>query len=553
MQEPVRLVVWDLDDTFWSGTLTEGGIRYVPAHHDIVIELSRRGIVNSICSKNDLAPVREVLEAHGIWNYFIFPSIDWSAKAARVAAIIDAVQLRPATVLFVDDNPSNRAHVAAAIPGIQVIGETEIAALLDNPLLAGKPDPGFSRLRHYKLLEQRHAAKVGANDDPAAFLRDSDIRATIIYDVENHLDRAIELINRTNQLNFTKRRLPDDRERAVKELMNQIAPFYARAGLVAVSDRFGDYGIVGFFLVQGLTAHENVELHHFCFSCRTLGMGVEQWLYEVLGRPKLKVIGEVVSDLDQVVDWIRPACELEVLEHLFKAEAAVVRTEVITPHGGLYLPAHHSALLARALDCEPIDPALLARLGMDASFYRAETFSPCRDGTLIVYSPTGDALVDVHKHHASEFDVPVWMREWLFPNSPYRTPESEELYNGITDVLSSEFARLALDDLEAHEQRYRTIVERTPANALLVVILPNTIIDGADESVRHPVQTGLNRVFRAAGRNCPNVRFIEMTELVASSNGIADFYLHFNRAAYWKLFQAITRIYTEWQHERQAA
>jgi hypothetical protein len=44
MAEPVRLVVWDLDETFWKGSVSEGGMReYVKAHHDTVIELARRG------------------------------------------------------------------------------------------------------------------------------------------------------------------------------------------------------------------------------------------------------------------------------------------------------------------------------------------------------------------------------------------------------------------------------------------------------------------------------------------------------------------------------
>jgi predicted enzyme involved in methoxymalonyl-ACP biosynthesis len=50
MPEAIRLVVWDLDETFWRGTVTEGGItEYIQAHHDIVIELARRGIMSSIC------------------------------------------------------------------------------------------------------------------------------------------------------------------------------------------------------------------------------------------------------------------------------------------------------------------------------------------------------------------------------------------------------------------------------------------------------------------------------------------------------------------------
>jgi predicted enzyme involved in methoxymalonyl-ACP biosynthesis len=74
--EPVRLVVWDLDETFWRGTLSEGGIRdYVSEHHDTVIELARRGIISSICSKNDHAAVETILREHGLWDYFILPSI----------------------------------------------------------------------------------------------------------------------------------------------------------------------------------------------------------------------------------------------------------------------------------------------------------------------------------------------------------------------------------------------------------------------------------------------------------------------------------------------
>jgi predicted enzyme involved in methoxymalonyl-ACP biosynthesis len=54
MADPVRLVVRDLDETFWRGTLVEGGIReYERAHHEIVVELARRGILSSLCSKND--------------------------------------------------------------------------------------------------------------------------------------------------------------------------------------------------------------------------------------------------------------------------------------------------------------------------------------------------------------------------------------------------------------------------------------------------------------------------------------------------------------------
>ena len=119
--ENIRLVIWDLDETLWRGTVTEGGIQYVEAHHAIVVELARRGIMSAICSKNDRAPMEALLRDHGIWDYFIFPNIDWSTKGARVEALVETVQLRAPTELFIDDNPGNRAEeVAARVAGIEV-------------------------------------------------------------------------------------------------------------------------------------------------------------------------------------------------------------------------------------------------------------------------------------------------------------------------------------------------------------------------------------------------------------------------------------------------
>ncbi len=82
--EAIRLVIWDLDETFWKGTLTEGGIQYDEISHDIVIELSHRGIINSICSRNDFDSVAKILQERGIWDYFVFPSVDWTPKGQRI-------------------------------------------------------------------------------------------------------------------------------------------------------------------------------------------------------------------------------------------------------------------------------------------------------------------------------------------------------------------------------------------------------------------------------------------------------------------------------------
>ncbi len=286
--EPVRLVVWDLDDTFWSGTLNEGGITWRPEHAEIVRALARRGIISSICSKNDFIKARDVLRQHGLWESFVFPSMNWQAKGPRLAALAEAVQLRPASILLIDDNPRNRAEAEHYVPGIQTADITIIPGLLENPLFAGKDDSALTRLAQYRLLERRAAARQAAGDDTTEFLRASQIRVTIEHDLEPHLDRVIELINRTNQLNYTKRRLPDDMEAARQALRAELADYRAQAGILRVQDNYGDYGWCGFYLIKsGAAVH---RLWYFCFSCRILGMGVETWLYNHLGRPRLTLM-----------------------------------------------------------------------------------------------------------------------------------------------------------------------------------------------------------------------------------------------------------------------
>lgn len=316
MVEAVRLVVWDLDETFWHGTLTEGGIAIRQDTIAIVGELSRRGIISTICSKNDLAPVRSELEACGAWDHFVMPSVDWTTKGPRVLALVDDFQLRAETVLFIDDNPNNLAEVAAVVPGIQVEDHRFIEAMLDDPRFKGKDDRALSRLAQYRLLAQKKADERvagggGGGGDNADFLRSCDVRVHLEYDVMPHLDRAIELINRTNQLNFTRNRLPENPAAARTELAAQLGRFDRQAALVHVADKYGDYGFVGFVLTGTLRNDfrpglANSHLLHFCFSCRTLGMLIEKWVYDRLGQPQLRERHPTLTDLsiETDVDWV---------------------------------------------------------------------------------------------------------------------------------------------------------------------------------------------------------------------------------------------------------
>jgi FkbH-like protein len=290
----VKFVIWDLDETYWNGTLSEGEIDYIYQNHNIIIELTKRGIINGICSKNNLETVRTELEKYNIWDYFVFPCVSWESKGPRLNALIKTLQLQAENILFIDDNIHNLEEASYYCKGIQTAEPSILSSLLELDQLKGKPDTELSRLHHYKILQQRNDDRTETQTDNIEFLRKSNIQVVIENNVLCEIDRVHEMLQRTNQLNFTKKRSSKE------ELVSLLSDPETESAYITVSDNYGDYGIVGFYAVN------NNQLIHLLFSCRVLNMGIEQWLYKKLNKPIINIIADVSSSLDtpDVVDWI---------------------------------------------------------------------------------------------------------------------------------------------------------------------------------------------------------------------------------------------------------
>ena len=290
----IKLVIWDLDDTFWQGILSEGEIRPIQENCTLVKELSRRGIVNSICSKNDFAPTMKELHKIGVDDFFVFPSIDWTPKGNRIARMIKDMGLRPANCLFIDDNDVNLNEAKYYSEDLMTASPTIVSQLSSYVNSLEISDESCMRLKQYKVLEVKQKAKEESGDN-IAFLYASNTRVELHTDCDKVADRLFERVHRTNQLNFTKYRC----SRA--EFDELLSDKDARCGYATVKDNFGDYGIVGFYAIK------NNKLAHFLFSCRTIGQGVEQWVYSTLGCPSLITVEPVVNHVENVLTppaWI---------------------------------------------------------------------------------------------------------------------------------------------------------------------------------------------------------------------------------------------------------
>lgn len=292
IKDKIKVVIWDLDDTLWKGILAEGDdVSLQQECVDIIKELNRRGIVNTICSKNDYVVAKNKLVELNIWDLFVFPTIAFLPKGEMINKLLKSMNLRAQNALFVDDNSLNLKEAEFYNSGLSTLCAQDVKSILENDFLKGKDDSALTRLKQYKQLEKKVEMR-NTYVDNEAFLRESNICVEFIEVSESNFERLCELTERTNQLNFTKNRMkPDELRRLVSEVDTETK-------LIKVTDNYGDYGLAGYYTIK------NNKLIHFVFSCRIMSMGVEQFIYNYLGRPNLTVIGECASKLDFNPDWI---------------------------------------------------------------------------------------------------------------------------------------------------------------------------------------------------------------------------------------------------------
>lgn len=290
----IKLVIWDLDDTLWQGTLAEGDTPILyEKRAELIKQLNLRGIVNSICSKNNFDEAKKMLLRLDMWDQFVFPKISYSPKGEVIKNILDEMHLQAKHTLFIDDNDSNLNEAKHYNPELNVLNAKFCEAIPINDW--GKYDENLTRLKQYRSLEIKTASrnKSSSNEE---FLRRCHIRVEFLDYSEELFARLYELVERTNQLNFTKNRM------TVEQLRAMINDPEIRTQLIRAEDDFGDYGIIGFYSIR------RTELIHFVFSCRIMNMCIEQFVYEYLNYPALTIVGETASRVGKyatTIDFIQ--------------------------------------------------------------------------------------------------------------------------------------------------------------------------------------------------------------------------------------------------------
>ena len=276
----VKMVVVDLDDTLWRGVIAELGTDQIPdqggwplGFWEALLFLKRRGVILAIISKNEESRVREawnhILRGRLSLDDFAIRRINWRPKAENMAEILEHVNLLPGNVVYIDDNPAERAAIKAAFPDIRVIGgnpvtwrrqllwaaETQVATITTE-------SAGRTEMVRAQVAREEKRRSLSREE----FLASLQVRVTLfaVDDIKHpRFPRTLELINKTNQFNTTGKRWTQ--EECAQAFASGDVRFYA----FDVTDVYTSYGLVGVLIV------DREGIRQFVMSCRVVGLQAE--------------------------------------------------------------------------------------------------------------------------------------------------------------------------------------------------------------------------------------------------------------------------------------
>jgi FkbH-like protein len=284
---PFKVVALDCDNTLWSGICGEDGCEGVfldaprRALQEFMAEQREAGMLLTMASKNNEQEVLDTFAAHPEMplqlRHFTSWRLNWDAKPDNLMSLADELGLGLDSFIFVDDNPKECAEVSGSLPEVLTLALPEDINrtseflkhvwAFDHPVVTEE-----DRNRNvYYAQQQEFGAEVRRAASLEDFMASLDLRVSIHPLAESKLPRVAQLTQRTNQFNLTTIRRTEAEIQAMKEVYT-----------VNVSDRFGDYGLVGVTICNSDTNELYVDT--FLLSCRVLGRGVEHRVAAFLGQ-----------------------------------------------------------------------------------------------------------------------------------------------------------------------------------------------------------------------------------------------------------------------------
>ncbi len=290
-RSPYKVIAVDCDETLWKGVVGEAGPEGIEIDagrkslQEFLIRQHDAGMLLCLCSKNNPDDVEEVFRLRTDMplkrEHIVASRVNWNPKSGNLRELASELNVGLDSFVFIDDSPMECAQVRTACPEVltlQLPASDSITQFVANIWAFDKE----------KITEEdrRRTASYRENRDREEFRQQTssleDFLAGLHLNVEisrvtdDQLARVAQLTQRTNQFNCTTRR------RTEEEIKNACDSGELECLAVSVSDRFGDYGLVGAVMYKA--DREGLAVDTFLLSCRVLGRGVEHRILRDLGE-----------------------------------------------------------------------------------------------------------------------------------------------------------------------------------------------------------------------------------------------------------------------------
>lgn len=283
-----KCIVLDLDGTLWGGIVGELGVEGIhlgPTAPGVeyldfqkaLLNLTRRGIILAVCSKNNLEDALAAIRNHKYMvlreEHFGAMRINWRNKAENIKEIAEELNIGLDAMVFMDDNPNEREIIRQILPEVLTVEmptdpsrfRLTLEFMSDFELLAITREDELRSVQYQAMSKRKAVKKTGASLEE--YLHSLEIQAEITMATQGSLARLVQMFNKTNQFNLTTRRYQS------AEMERFIQSNEHRVYILEVRDKFGDHGVVGAAIVK--KEKQAWIIDSFLMSCRVIGLTVE--------------------------------------------------------------------------------------------------------------------------------------------------------------------------------------------------------------------------------------------------------------------------------------
>jgi hypothetical protein len=368
-------------------------------------------------------------------------------------------------------------------------------------------------------------------------------------------------------LNFTKKRLS---EGEIDVLINN-SKYKSR--LIKVNDKYGDYGIVGFYAFD----EKKNRLEHFVFSCRIINLGVAQYVYQKLNTPSIEIIPEVSEQLDgldptwineKIIDTVnisnsvekddrikiffKGGCDLDQMLFYLGDKYYDIHQETNYVCGnGFPIHQEHSQVLIDSVELgnDKKDFVIENIPFTDESFYETKVFEG--DYNCLIYSVLMDYTQDIYISNDKTIKLPFGGYGEIWTNENEHNKIIEKFNNRGIKIVTKEKLNFFKNNFYyqgqiSPENFIRNLKKiRKMINELIPIIVINgaeVLSPNAKEAEATKRHILMNNAVDDYVLNTPNIYLLDLRNIVTSEKQLLNSIRHYKRDVYKQMAEELLKL-----------